>query len=101
MSESAERPTARFDATVHPGTTHRDLRGVAGLDLDRIPDPEGAVRVLVTVEECRRLVESGYEVHLHATVPVRPLPGELVERDDAVRAWLEERLRGIRRAGGA
>ncbi|MER5299858.1 MULTISPECIES: hypothetical protein [Streptomyces] len=94
-------PTERFDATVHPGAANRDLRGVADLDLDRIPDPEGAVRVLVTADECRRLLESGYEVHLHAPVPVRPLPAELVEQDEAVRRWLEERLEGIQRAGGA
>ncbi|WP_030680048.1 hypothetical protein [Streptomyces sp. NRRL B-1347] len=101
MSEPTERPAVRFDATVHPGAANRDLRGVADLDLDRIPDPEGAVRVLVTADDCRRLLESGYEVHLHAPVPVRPLPGELVEQDEAVRAWLEERLQGSRRAGGA
>ncbi|MFD9882921.1 hypothetical protein ACFWZT_15880 [Streptomyces alboflavus] len=96
-----ENPAVRFDATVHPGAASRDLRGVADLDLDRLPDPEGAVRVLVTADECRRLLERGYEVRLHAPVPVRPLPAELVAQDDAVRAWLEERLQGIRRAGGA
>ncbi|MBJ3809306.1 hypothetical protein [Streptomyces flavofungini] len=94
-------PAVRFDATVHPGATNRDLHGVADLDLDRIPDPEGAVRVLVTADECRRLLESGYEVHLHAPVPVRPLASDLVEQDDAVRAWLDERIQGIQRAGGA
>ncbi|WP_143052534.1 hypothetical protein [Streptomyces sp. cf386] len=91
----------RFDATVQPGPTIRDLEGVADLDLDRIPDPEGEVRVLVTPDECRRLLESGYEVRLHAVVPVRPLPAELVARDDAVMAWLEEHVQGIERAGGA
>ncbi|WP_055523690.1 hypothetical protein [Streptomyces graminilatus] len=95
-----ENPTVRFDATVHPGVTNRDLLGVADLDLDRIPDPEGDVRVVVTAEECRRLLESGYEVRLHAQVPVRPLPAELVEQDDSVRAWLEERVQGIERSGG-
>ena len=95
-----ENPTVRFDATVHPGVTNRDLLGVADLDLDRIPDPEGDVRVVVTADECRRLLESGYEVRLHAQVPVRPLPAELVEQDDSVRAWLEERVEGIGRSGG-
>ncbi|QEV59772.1 hypothetical protein CP982_14350 [Streptomyces spectabilis] len=84
----------RFDATVHPGAANRDLRGVADLDLDRIPGPEGAVRVLVSADDCRRLLESGYEVRLRALVPVRPLDSELVEGDDAVRAWLAERLQG-------
>ncbi|MFF9060267.1 hypothetical protein ACIRPQ_22685 [Streptomyces sp. NPDC101213] len=95
-----ENPTVRFDATVHPGARNRDLLGVADLDLDRIPDREGDVRVVVSPEECRRLLENGYEVRLHAQVPVRPLPAELVEEDDSVRAWLEERLQGIERQGG-
>ncbi|MDL5206061.1 hypothetical protein [Streptomyces sp. ALI-76-A] len=80
-----ENPTVRFDATVHPGPANRDLLGVADLDLDRILDREGEVRVAASAEECRRLLESGYEVHLHAQVPVRPLPAELVEHDDSVK----------------
>ncbi|WP_157881394.1 hypothetical protein [Streptomyces phaeochromogenes] len=96
-----ENPTVRFDATVHPGAMNLDLHGVADLDLDWIPDAEGRVRVLVIPDECRRLLESGYEVHLHASIPVRPLPVELVEQDDSVRAWLEERVQGIERLGGA
>ena len=101
MSEPSERAAVRFDATVHPGARNRDLRGVAELDLDRVPDPEGAVRVLVGADDCRRLLERGYEVRLHGAVPVRPLPSELVAADEAVSAWVEERLRGIRRPGGA
>ncbi|MFF4060819.1 hypothetical protein ACFYZ8_26145 [Streptomyces sp. NPDC001668] len=99
-SAGGENPAVRFDATVHPGVTNRDLLGVADLDLDRIPDPEGDVRVVVTADECRRLLENGYEVRLQAAVPVRPLPAELVEQDDSVRAWLEERVQGIERSGG-
>lgn len=74
---------------------------VADFDLDRIPDPEGEVRVVITPDECQRLLESGYEVHLHASVPVRPLATGLVASDDSVTAWLEERVQGIERAGGA
>jgi hypothetical protein len=98
---SFESPAIRFDATVHPGVTNHNLRAVADLDLDRMPDPEDEVRLLVTPEDCRRLLESGYEVHLRALVPVRPVPAELVETDESVMAWLEERVQGIERAGGA
>lgn len=94
-------PPVRFDATVHPGALNRDLMGVADLDLDRIPAPGDEVRVVVTPDECRRLLDSGYEVHLHALVPVRPLSAELVADDDSVISWLEERVQGIERAGGA
>jgi hypothetical protein len=95
-----ESPAIRFDATVHPGATARSLLAVADLDLDLMPDPDDEVRLLVTPEECRRLLESGYEVHLRALVPVRPVPAELVETDESVMAWLEERVEGIERSGG-
>ncbi|MES5820724.1 hypothetical protein [Streptomyces sp. RG80] len=105
-AEPAEQPppesaAIRFDATVHPGITNHNLRAVADLDLDRMPDPEDEVRLLVTPEDCRRLLESGYEVHLRALVPVRPVPAELVATDESVMAWLDERVQGIERSGGA
>ena len=50
-----------------------DLEHVADLDIDRLPDPEGGMRVLVDADDCRRLLEAGYEVHLLRALPVRPL----------------------------
>jgi hypothetical protein len=90
-------PSARFEATIHPGDRNQALEGVADLDLDRVPDPEGGVRVLVTTDEAARLVERGYEVHLLRALPVAPLDRELVMDDDSVTAWLEDQVRGIER----
>jgi hypothetical protein len=92
-----ETPTVRFEATVHPGEAQPALEAVADLDLDRVPDPEGRVRVLITSEEATRLVERGYEVHLLRALPVTPLDRELVMDDDSVTEWLEDRVRGIER----
>jgi hypothetical protein len=96
-----EQPSVRFEATIHPGQAQPALEGVADLDLDRVPDPEGGVRVLVTTDEAARLVERGYEVHLLKALPVAPLNRELVMDDESVTAWLEDRVRGIERQEGS
>ena len=87
----------RFEATVHPGWQDVALGRVADLDLDRLPDPHGGVRLLVSPAEAAELLDRGYEVRLHRHVPVAPLGAELVATDDAVEAWLAERVEGIPR----
>jgi hypothetical protein len=78
-----------------------DLKRLAELDLDRVPDPEGLFRVLIDRDEASRLVEAGFEVRLLNVVPRAPLdPGLLVD-DDAARSWLEEEVRGVERDGDA
>ena len=90
----AEPGPARFEATVHPREdADVDLAMVADLDLDRVPDPEGGVRLLVNMEEVAHLVEQGFEVRLQRPVPVRPLDPGLVAGDEEVRAWFEEAVR--------
>jgi hypothetical protein len=93
---SGEGP--RFEATVQQGGRDTALARVADLDLDRVPDPRGEVRLLVGTEDLVRLLEMGYEVHLHRLARPEPLPKELLSDDDAVRRWLEERVTGISRA---
>lgn len=95
---SRARRANRFEATVHVVANDADLERVADLDVDRVPDPEGGVRVLVDADECARLIDGGFEVRLQRAVPVRPLDPSLVAGDDEVRAWFEER---VREAGGA
>lgn len=94
-------PPMRFEATVHSGPTARTLARVADLDLDRVPDPRGDVRVLITSEELARLLDEGYEVHLHGTVRPAPLDPELVTGDDEAVRWLEEMVEGIPREEGS
>jgi hypothetical protein len=91
----------RFEATVHPGDEGVSLERVADLDLDRVPDPAGGIRVLVTAEDAAQLVERGYEVRLVRTHPVRPLDAGVVIEEDRARAWLEEQTRGIERREGS
>ncbi|WP_353814861.1 hypothetical protein [Agromyces sp. SYSU T00266] len=87
----------RFEATVHPGVQDVALSRVADLDLDRIPDPQGGVRVLITADELGELVRRGYEVRVFRTVPIAPLDPGLVQTDDEAERWLAERVAGIAR----
>lgn len=100
MDEKSQEPRrdVRFEATVHPGDAPVGFAAVASrvadLELDRIPDPDGGVRLLVDVDECARLLDQGFEVRLRRAVPVRPLDQDLVADDDDVRAWFHARARG-------
>jgi hypothetical protein len=87
----------RFEATVHPGDADVALESVADLDLDRVPDPQRGVRLLVTTDQIVALLERGYEVRLHRVVRLEPLSSELHIDDDEATAWLEERVQGIPR----
>jgi hypothetical protein len=93
-------PRVRYEATVHSEDRH-PAQGAADLDLDRVPDPEDRVRVLVTLEEAARLVELGFEVRLVRALPVTPLDPTLIMDDDAARASLEDRVRDIDRREGS
>lgn len=108
QTERPDQPTAetrvgmRFEATVHPaepGVMALEEVGprVADLDLDRVPDPEDAVRVVVDVAELTRLLEQGFEVRLQRAVPVHPLDPSLVASDADVQAWLDEAVRATPR----
>ena len=97
-------PDLRFEVTVHHGVAGTPMSHVADLDLDRVPDPEGGVRLLATAQECAVLVDEGYEVRLHRTVSAAPAASVDVAGDvgeDSVRRWLEERTRGVPRAEGS
>jgi hypothetical protein len=91
------REGLRFEATVHPGDADVPLGRVADLDLDRVPDPQGGVRLLVTTDEIVALLERGYEVRLHRVVRAEPLSPQLRIDKDAAVAWLEERVKDIPR----
>lgn len=96
----ADRRNVRLEATVHPGDQQLALEAVADLDLDRIPDPQDGVRVLVTSEEATELVRRGYEVRLLRAHAISPLDPALVPDDESVREWLEQQVRGIEREEG-
>ncbi len=91
----------RFEAKVLPGPRRVALERVADLDLDRVPDPEGAVRVLISAEDAERLLAAGFEVLLVAAHRIGPVDPALIMEDKAALSWLEERTQGLRRQGDA
>ena len=86
----------RFSATIHaPAKAHSNW--MDEVQVDRIPDPEGQVRALVTEADLVRLLNEGYEVHLHSAYPVQPLDPKLIESDDSFQRWLDQQIRKIKR----
>ena len=95
---TTESPSnVRFSATIHvrdvtdPGWFER-------LAIDRVPDPTGAIRALVTPADCVRLVNEGFEVRLDAAYPVQPLNPALIETKESVQSWIDERIQTAKRA---
>jgi len=95
---SDQSGAVRFEAIVHPRGSAADLVRVADLDLDRLPDAEGEMRVLVDVNDCRALLDAGFEVRLQRALPVQPLAAHQVAADEDVAGWLNEHIRAT---GGA
>jgi hypothetical protein len=98
-AQSAQAPTVRFEATLGAAPHAKAVAAAAALDLDRLPDVNGKVNLLVTPEDARRLLEQGFEVHLMAAVPVAPLAPNLVMSDTEAKNWLEQQVKGVRRKG--
>jgi hypothetical protein len=93
------REAVRFEATVHarPGVVVAAAAAeqrVSDLDLDRVPDAAGELRVLVTPDDVARLTAQGFEVRVQQTLPVRPLDPGLVAEDAAVREWFDTTVGG-------
>jgi hypothetical protein len=84
-----------FEATIHSKRKELNFDLIDHLDIDRVPDPKGLVRALLTADDSVRLLNLGFEVRLHHAHPIRPLDRSLVETDESVRRWLKEKLRGL------
>ncbi len=90
----------RFEATLGPTPYSQAMSMAADMDLDRLPDKDGQMRVLLTPDDARRLLAMGVPVHLDQAHPVRPLPPERVMTDEQASHWLDERLPGLPKQGG-
>jgi hypothetical protein len=91
----------RFDVTMPTKNRAAAIEMVTALDLDRLPDRDGDVHLLITLDEVGMLAESGYEVHLSAALHVAPLDPALVMDDKDSMAWLESQVEGIERQAGS
>jgi hypothetical protein len=93
-------PAVRFSATIHASEqTERAVPNwMETLTIDRIPDPTGLIRALVTPADCVRLVNQGFEVRLSEAYPVKPLDPALIESQESFKSWLDQRLQTFKRA---
>jgi hypothetical protein len=90
----------RFEATLGSANHAKALAAAASLALDRLPDVQRKVRLLITADDARRLLERGFEVHLHTAAVLAPLDRRLILSDRQAQEELEARLKGVRRKGG-
>ena len=90
----------RFSATIH-AREHADPNWIEKLDIDRIPDPTGVIRALVTPNDCVRLLNQGFEVRLHNAYPVQPVNPALIETDASFKRWLDTRIKAIKKPKGS
>lgn len=91
--------SVRFEATLGPTPYAKALSAAAELDLDRLPDVDGKVKLLLTADDAHRLLEQGYEVHLTAALPVAPLNPKLIMTDKQAQSWLEQQVKGLPKKG--
>ena len=91
----------RFTALVTKPARREAMQVVSELGLDRLPDRGGKIHLLITADDARRLLERGVRVELLSVNPIAPLDPSLVFTDEAARADLERRLKGVPRAGGS
>ena len=82
----------RLEATIYPGRKAKTKDWVDDLDVDRVPDPKGRVRALITVDDLVRLLDQGLEVRLYRAHAYEPLDPALVMTDRSFKRWLEEQV---------
>ena len=90
----------RFQATIYPARNAKTKNWADDLDVDRVPDAEGRVRALITVEDLVRLLERGLEVRLYRAHAYEPVDPALIATDKEFKSWLDERLSTIRAKPG-
>ena len=86
----------RFDATIHPGRKAETENWADDLKVDRVPDHDGEVRALLTVEDLVRLLEQGLEVRLYRVHAPGPLDPALIETDESFQRWLDEKVNRLK-----
>lgn len=97
LATTESPPNVRFSATIHVRNV-TDPTWFERLAIDRVPDPTGAIRALVTPADCVRLVNEGFEVRLDAAYPVQPLNPALIETKESFQRWMDEKLQTAKRA---
>ena len=86
----------RFEATIFPGRKAKTDNWADDLNVDRVPDAEGRIRALITVEDLVSLLDQGLEVRLFRAYPSEPLDPALIMTDESFKNWLEEKVTALK-----
>jgi hypothetical protein len=86
----------RFEATIYPGRKAETKNWADDLNVDRVPDHEGEVRALLTLNDVVRLLEQGLEVRLYRAHAPGPLDPALVMSDESFQRWLDEKVNALK-----
>ena len=86
----------RFEATIYPGPKAKTKDWADCLNVDRVPDSNGRVRALITVEDLVRLLDQGLEVRLYRAHPYESLDPSLIVTDKSFKHWLDEQVRTLK-----
>src|SRR5436309_15667689 len=91
QDRSAALLKMRFQATIYPGRNAKTKNWADDLDVGRVPDAEGRVRALITVEDLVRLLERDQEVRLYRAHADEPRDPGWIATDKEYKSWLDER----------
>jgi hypothetical protein len=86
----------RFVATIYPGRKAETKNWADDLNVDRVPDHEGEVRALLSVDDLVRLLEQGHEVRLSRVHAAGPLDPALIVTDESFQRWLDEKVNRLK-----
>ncbi len=95
-----EGPAVRYSAVLPDTERSKSIALVSELALDRLPDRNGRIHVLISADEANCLLEQGIAVKLLAVIPIAPLEKSLVMTDVQAQHSLERRVKGIPRKDG-
>lgn len=98
--EDFDRRMPRFEAMLVSTAREKAIGLASDLDLDRLPDADGKVRLLLTPADAQRVLERGYRLQLLAAVPSGPLDSKLVMDDTDAQRALEAQLDRLPRRRG-
>jgi len=98
-AEERQPPQLRFVATLRALVYAKAVALIADLALDRLPDTNGQLRLLVSPQDLERLLAQGVEVTLLAALPIAPLNPSLILTTPQSKRWLDAQVKRVPKKG--
>lgn len=94
---ASSAPQVRFEATIHAPRNVKREDWANYIDVDRVPDTKGKIKALLSMEDCVRLLNDGFEIRLFRAHPIEPLKRDLIVSDKVFDKWLKDQLRDVKK----